>query len=228
MNNFYNPPYHPRPILYIISDNEEFTGHKLYQWSSTTTLVLITIRVKTKSSRFVWTSWKTCARRKVQLHSFLLWTLDGDEWSVSWPGRCNPKENVPRTHWIGGWVGFRASLAKRLSQHNYLISHDRHTLFIFYTRNTSISTKDIYPLVTNYYIQFQDDIWSCYSVSSYLKIRQKFIIWIVDNGVASNVITKDTHTHTHTHTHMIIRTHGHAGVNIKSLYFLLKWTLTSK
>ena len=29
---------------------------------------------------------------------------------------------------------------------------------------------------------------------SYLKIRPKFIIWVVDNGVASNVITKDIYT----------------------------------
>jgi hypothetical protein len=36
--------------------------------------------------------------------------LDGDEWSASRPGRFIPRERVPGTHWIGGWVGPRAVL----------------------------------------------------------------------------------------------------------------------
>jgi hypothetical protein len=36
--------------------------------------------------------------------------LDGDEWSVSRPGRFTPRERAPSTHWIGGWVGPRAVL----------------------------------------------------------------------------------------------------------------------
>jgi hypothetical protein len=32
------------------------------------------------------------------------------EWSASHPGRFTPKERDPGTHWIGGWVGPRASL----------------------------------------------------------------------------------------------------------------------
>jgi hypothetical protein len=32
------------------------------------------------------------------------------EWSASRPGRCTPRETTPGTHWIGGWVGPRASL----------------------------------------------------------------------------------------------------------------------
>jgi hypothetical protein len=31
-------------------------------------------------------------------------------WSVSRPGRFNPRERAPSTHWIGGWVGHRAGL----------------------------------------------------------------------------------------------------------------------
>jgi hypothetical protein len=31
-------------------------------------------------------------------------------WSASRPGRLNPRERVPDTHWIGGWVGPRAVL----------------------------------------------------------------------------------------------------------------------
>jgi hypothetical protein len=36
--------------------------------------------------------------------------LDGAEWSASRPGRFTPRERVPSTHWIGGWVGPRAVL----------------------------------------------------------------------------------------------------------------------
>jgi len=36
--------------------------------------------------------------------------LDGGEWPVSPFGRFTPKERAPGTHWIGGWVGARASL----------------------------------------------------------------------------------------------------------------------
>jgi len=31
--------------------------------------------------------------------------LDVGEWSASRPGRFIPREKVPLTHWIGGWVG---------------------------------------------------------------------------------------------------------------------------
>jgi hypothetical protein len=36
--------------------------------------------------------------------------LDGDEWSVSRPGRFTPREISPGTHCIGGWVGLGAVL----------------------------------------------------------------------------------------------------------------------
>jgi hypothetical protein len=36
--------------------------------------------------------------------------LEGDEWSVSRPGRFTPRERASGTHWIGGWVGLRADL----------------------------------------------------------------------------------------------------------------------
>jgi hypothetical protein len=36
--------------------------------------------------------------------------LDGGEWSASRPGRFTPRERVPGTHWLGGWVGPRAVL----------------------------------------------------------------------------------------------------------------------
>jgi hypothetical protein len=47
--------------------------------------------------------------RYISTH-FLTSTLDGDEWSASRTGRFTPRERVPGTHWIGGWVGPRAVL----------------------------------------------------------------------------------------------------------------------
>jgi hypothetical protein len=41
---------------------------------------------------------------------FLTSTLTEDEWSASGPGRFTPGERAPGAHWIGGWVGPRASL----------------------------------------------------------------------------------------------------------------------
>jgi hypothetical protein len=32
------------------------------------------------------------------------------EWSASLPGSFTPRERAPGIHWIGGWVGPRASL----------------------------------------------------------------------------------------------------------------------
>jgi hypothetical protein len=46
----------------------------------------------------------------VQIHIFLTSALVGSEWSTSRPGRFNPGERVPGTHWIGGWVGPRTGL----------------------------------------------------------------------------------------------------------------------
>jgi hypothetical protein len=47
---------------------------------------------------------------EIYLHTFLTSALDGREWSASRPGRFNPTERAPVTHWIGGWVGPRAGL----------------------------------------------------------------------------------------------------------------------
>jgi hypothetical protein len=47
---------------------------------------------------------------EVLLHAFLTEALDGGEWSASRPGRFNPRERAPGTHWRGGWMGPRAGL----------------------------------------------------------------------------------------------------------------------
>jgi hypothetical protein len=41
---------------------------------------------------------------------FLTSALGGGEWSDSRPGRFITGDGHPGTHWIGGWVGPRASL----------------------------------------------------------------------------------------------------------------------
>jgi hypothetical protein len=43
------------------------------------------------------------------MHSLTL-ALDGGEWSASCPSPLTPRERALGTHWIGGWVGPRASL----------------------------------------------------------------------------------------------------------------------
>jgi len=34
----------------------------------------------------------------------------GGEWAASYPCHFTPGEIAPSTHWIGGWVGLRASM----------------------------------------------------------------------------------------------------------------------
>jgi hypothetical protein len=46
----------------------------------------------------------------VESHTFLTSALDGGEWSASRSGRFIPRDNVPSTYFIGGWVGPRTSL----------------------------------------------------------------------------------------------------------------------
>jgi len=40
----------------------------------------------------------------------LNWTLDGDEWSPSYPNCFTPRERLPGTHWIVSWVGHKVSV----------------------------------------------------------------------------------------------------------------------
>jgi hypothetical protein len=42
--------------------------------------------------------------------SLMTSALAGGDWSISRPGRFTPVERASGTHWIGGWVGPRASL----------------------------------------------------------------------------------------------------------------------
>jgi hypothetical protein len=53
---------------------------------------------------------KTYGGVDVYTDAFLTSALVQGEWSASRPGRFTPGERAPGTHWIGGWVGPRASL----------------------------------------------------------------------------------------------------------------------
>jgi hypothetical protein len=46
----------------------------------------------------------------LQIHIFLTSALVGGEWPASRPGRFNPGERTPGTHWIWGWVDPRTGL----------------------------------------------------------------------------------------------------------------------
>jgi hypothetical protein len=46
----------------------------------------------------------------VYIHVFFTSALVGGEWLTSRPCRFTTRERAPDTHWIGGWVGPRASL----------------------------------------------------------------------------------------------------------------------
>jgi hypothetical protein len=53
---------------------------------------------------------KTYGGADVEIQLFLTSALVGGEWSASLPCRFTPRERAPGTHWIGGWLGPRASL----------------------------------------------------------------------------------------------------------------------
>jgi hypothetical protein len=53
---------------------------------------------------------KTYEGVDLYIHVFLTSALVGGECLVSRPGSFTPGERAPGTHWIGGWVGPRASL----------------------------------------------------------------------------------------------------------------------
>jgi len=61
--------------------------------------------------------WRSTGGMEVSPHTFLTLVLDVGEWSASWPSHFTSRGRpTPNTHWIGGLVGFRASLREKISQ----------------------------------------------------------------------------------------------------------------
>jgi hypothetical protein len=57
---------------------------------------------------------KTHGGVEVWLHTFLNLVLDGGEWSTSCPSCFTPRERAPSTNLIGGWVGHKGCMVKKL------------------------------------------------------------------------------------------------------------------
>jgi hypothetical protein len=86
------------------------------------------------------------------LEHHAMMALDGGEWSASRSSRFSPKEIAPGTHWIGGWVGLRASLDAVVK------------------RNIPSSCRDSNPVAQNYITELS---WSRGEFSKLILIHKK-------------------------------------------------------
>jgi hypothetical protein len=68
------------------------------------------VKVKVKGNLTKHHAMKTYWGVEVQLYALLTSAPDGGEWLASCPGRFTPRERVPGTNWMGGWIGPRAVL----------------------------------------------------------------------------------------------------------------------
>jgi hypothetical protein len=66
-------------------------------------------KAKLSSALLGMTSWRSKTAMEVYLQAYLTSAPDGDNWSISRPGRLASAERAPCTHWTGGSVGSRAS-----------------------------------------------------------------------------------------------------------------------
>jgi hypothetical protein len=107
----------------VLSEHNELNGNLVVVHFSTwrlclcirLSLVVKGKRLRVKSELVPVLQLSTTPRRrtagvKVQFHAFLTSALDGGEWSASLPGRFTPRERASGSHWIGAWLGPRASL----------------------------------------------------------------------------------------------------------------------
>lgn len=91
----------------------------------------------------------------IQLHPFLTLLRDGGEWSDSHPGHFTPGDMVPSTHWIGGWVGTRATADTAemcpvpATDQTTILQLPAHSLFTTYT-NYAVP----FPWTTNAFFSF--------------------------------------------------------------------------
>jgi hypothetical protein len=95
-----------------------------------------------------------------QLHAFPTLALGGSEWSASWPNHFIPGKRFPGTHWIGNWVGPRASLdtveKRKISSlpgiKPQIFGHPAHSLslqWLSYPRVLSVLLEDMMMALWN-------------------------------------------------------------------------------
>jgi hypothetical protein len=71
---------------------------------------VIKVKLSLRFFKLSTTPWRRIGEWRYSSTHSLTSALDGCEWSASRPGRFNPRERTPGTHWIGGWVGSRSVL----------------------------------------------------------------------------------------------------------------------
>jgi hypothetical protein len=101
--------------------------------------------------------------------------LDRGEWSASCPICFTPRERSPRAHWIGGWVGSRASLhvvSKRKIPSPHQDSNTYHVI--------------VQPIVSCY-----TDWWTggCSSCLSYKHFKFFQYVYSAENPFTLNVMS---------------------------------------
>jgi hypothetical protein len=80
----------------------------------------------------------------MQLHVFSTSAIAGGEWPASFPTHFTPRERVPGTQWLRGWVGPRTSLddlEKLELEHRLLSRPSSQKSKLFQTRCTKLYRK---------------------------------------------------------------------------------------
>jgi hypothetical protein len=93
---------------------------------------------------------------EVHFYAFLILAVDGDEWSASCTSCFTLRERTPGTHWIGGWVGSRASLNEVEEEKNsqpllgikpYKPHHPAHSLATILTELSQLFALKVTKLI---------------------------------------------------------------------------------
>jgi hypothetical protein len=110
--------------------------------------------------------------------AYLTSALDGGEWSASHSCCFTPRENVPGTHWVGGWVGPRTSLD----------AVEKRKILQFWESNPRCPAHSplLYRLsYPNFYSKLilEDFLW-CNKCMDYITwVRYKLITFRSDDGI---------------------------------------------
>jgi hypothetical protein len=60
---------------------------------------------------------------EVQFHSFLIFALDGGEWSASSSGSLNRGDNASPAHCADGWMGSKAGVGAVEKREIFILQH---------------------------------------------------------------------------------------------------------